>query len=167
MESNLKQCSTCKLFLARCEFRRDKYNPDGLMYHCKKCKTIKDAEYHKKNPHIRKETNERNKDKRKEYYSNPERKRKYKHEELLRTYNITIEQYEQMLTDCNHVCSICKRPERSKLNTKLSIDHCHKTGIIRGLLCSHCNRGIGFFEDDVERIKNVITYLTKDKINEM
>lgn len=52
-------------------------------------------------------------------------------------------------------CKIC-----NTTSTKpLSVDHCHSTGKIRGLLCNPCNMGIGQFKDSIVRLKNAISYL--------
>lgn len=53
-------------------------------------------------------------------------------------------------------CQICGKEEA------LVVDHCHKTETYRGLLCNHCNRGLGHFMDDVEFLQNAIDYL-KDR----
>lgn len=61
--------------------------------------------------------------------------------------------YQEMLHEQNGVCAICRQPEtapdKASGKTKdLAIDHCHKSGKIRALLCSNCNRALGLFEDD-------------------
>lgn len=62
-----------------------------------------------------------------------------------------------------NVCAICKQQETSihqSGNTReLAVDHCHKTGKIRALLCGKCNLGIGFFDDKPELVREVIKYL--------
>lgn len=50
-------------------------------------------------------------------------------------------------------------------NYKLAIDHDHKTGKIRGVLCFPCNKALGFMEDDIERLKNAIKYLGLSKLS--
>jgi hypothetical protein len=55
-------------------------------------------------------------------------------------------------------CAICKRSE----TRRLSLDHCHATNRIRGLLCLRCNLGIGFFHDSVKSLKAAIRYLKRD-----
>lgn len=84
----------------------------------------------------------------------------------LRTkYNITEAQYEQMCEGQNSVCAICKQQEADfarKSNTKrkaLAVDHCHKTGKIRGLLCRRCNTALGTFKDSVVLLSSAIKYL--------
>ena len=51
-------------------------------------------------------------------------------------------------------CDICERP----LNKK-NIDHCHKTGKVRGVLCTQCNTGLGKFQDDIDVMHKAIEYL--------
>lgn len=81
---------------------------------------------------------------------------------LKRTYGITLEQYEQMLTDQGGNCAICLKPETGKTQygvKSLAVDHCHKTGKIRGLLCEKCNRAIGQLHDDVDVLRRAIDYI--------
>jgi len=63
----------------------------------------------------------------------------------------------------NNLCLICKKPEttKNKFGTifPLSIDHCHKTNKIRGLLCMQCNTTLGRFKHDIELLKQAIKYL--------
>jgi hypothetical protein len=85
--------------------------------------------------------------------------------QLMKCFGITQDQYDQMLKAQNGVCAICKRPETSKGRTNkikcLSVDHCHETGKIRGLLCFFCNTGMGKLGDSIERIEAVLHYLKK------
>lgn len=83
---------------------------------------------------------------------------------LKREYGITLEDYNKMLEDQNGVCSICKKSETSiheKTNKlrNLAVDHCHETGKVRGLLCSKCNRGLGYFKDNVMNLIKAAKYL--------
>lgn len=74
----------------------------------------------------------------------------------LASHGLTLQDYQQMLDAQNGVCAICGR-EPGK--NKLAIDHDHKTGIIRGLLCFRCNYGLGWFQDDLTRIYKAIAHL--------
>ena len=65
----------------------------------------------------------------------------------------------------NGRCAICGK-HQNKFKKALSVDHCHKKGIIRGLLCNSCNLGLGKFYDNCELLNNAIYYLKKhDYVN--
>lgn len=153
----MKQCCSCKKQLPLTSYRKDKHNNDGLDYNCKVCKSVKEAKRHKKNPKIRKQINDKWIEKRKEYYS--KRKDSYKNQYLIKRFGIDLSQYNTMLSDQNGVCAICLKPERTVRNRNLAVDHCHKTGKIMGLLCSHCNRALGLLQDNIEILKKTIIYL--------
>jgi Recombination endonuclease VII len=80
------------------------------------------------------------------------------------TYGISVVEYDRMLVEQNGVCTICRRPETNTLNGKvrrLSVDHCHKTDQIRGLLCAHCNRMLGMANDDPAILRAAADYLER------
>ena len=83
---------------------------------------------------------------------------KAKNSVLKKMYGLTLEEYNKMSNSQKHVCKICGESE--PYNTSLAVDHCHTTGKIRGLLCSNCNRALGFMKDSKERLKNAIVYLS-------
>lgn len=62
------------------------------------------------------------------------------------------------------MCAICG-DDLSKETKEVMVDHCHKTNRIRGLLCRRCNIGLGFFEDDIDRLKEAINYLERTSEN--
>jgi len=68
-------------------------------------------------------------------------------------YNLTPEQYSDLLNKQNGVCAVCQEEK------KLHIDHCHETGKVRGLLCPECNHGLGNFKDSIKLLENAIGYL--------
>src|SRR3990167_4293603 len=72
--------------------------------------------------------------------------------ELKRRYNITEEQYQQIIKIQNGCCAICKNPR------KLIIDHNHITGKVRGLLCYQCNFALGLLQEDFNVFTNAIEY---------
>lgn len=55
------------------------------------------------------------------------------------------------------LCAICKRPPATSKATHL--DHCHTSGVIRGVLCASCNKGLGHFRDDPALIRTAAHYL--------
>lgn len=77
---------------------------------------------------------------------------------LKNKYGITIDEYKEILKKQGGVCAICKKSETKR---NLSVDHCHKTGKIRGLLCKKCNSGIGLLCDSKEIVSSALIYLTK------
>lgn len=80
----------------------------------------------------------------------------YFHERhILSTYGLTPEQYQAMLQSQGGRCKICGRTEK----TRLAVDHCHKTGKVRGLLCTKCNSALGLFGDNVAIFQSAINYL--------
>lgn len=88
----------------------------------------------------------------------PEEKREqFRRNSLKSKYGITPGQYEEMLVSQGGVCAICgSHPIAEQL---LSVDHCHTTGKVRGLLCQSCNIGIGHFEDSPSILEKAISYL--------
>lgn len=98
--------------------------------------------------------------------ANPERTKQQKKAWRLRTeYGITLKEYEARLVAQSGRCAICGLDEsRSNLgsgNFMLSVDHCHDSGAVRGLLCNNCNRAIGMLGDSPEILKRAIRYLTE------
>ena len=76
----------------------------------------------------------------------------------------TCEEYELLLAKQGGVCVICGKAEtafdtRQNVLRKLSVDHDHATGRVRGLLCQRCNQGLGHFRDDIDLMQSAILYL--------
>lgn len=83
----------------------------------------------------------------------------YYDKQVFRKYGITLEDYDRMYQEQNGVCKICSLPQISPRNTRLCIDHDHRNGKVRGLLCSDCNRGIGLLKDDPRILDKASEYL--------
>mgnify|MGYP004454961833 FL=1 len=79
---------------------------------------------------------------------------------LEKKYNITSKDYDTMLKEQNNKCKICLVDFLyDNHNTKTFIDHCHITNKVRGLLCLHCNSGLGYFKDNIKLLIKAINYL--------
>lgn len=77
-------------------------------------------------------------------------------------YGITLETYNFMLKAQGGVCAICGQGEIVK-NRTLAVDHCHKTGKVRQLLCGNCNQALGKFKDDPSLLLKAADYLNRHK----
>ena len=91
---------------------------------------------------------------------NPEKVKRYLRKSILKRYNISIEQYDSMFKEQNGLCAICNLPEKAS-KWSLSVDHNHKNGEVRGLLCRDCNAALGLFKDNVLLLRSSIKYLIK------
>lgn len=92
----------------------------------------------------------------------PESNRK----KFLKRFGLTLDDYAKMLETQNGVCAVCGRPEtivdpRNETVRCLSVDHNHKTGKVRGLLCTKCNSLIGFAEDSFQTLILAAAYLRR------
>lgn len=81
-------------------------------------------------------------------------------------YGITLEQYNILLEEQNGKCATCETTEpggrksgRGGGTNVFVVDHCHKTGAVRGLLCHSCNRAMGLLGDNINVIESMIEYL--------
>lgn len=78
---------------------------------------------------------------------------------LRKLYDLSPAEVEERLVAQNHGCAICG--QTIARGGSMHIDHCHRTLAVRGLLCGHCNRGLGCFKDDPKLLAAAIKYLTK------
>jgi hypothetical protein len=85
----------------------------------------------------------------------------YRSRQLKRKYGITIEGYNLILKEQNFSCAICKSGKPGGMGS-FPVDHDHKTGKIRGLLCNQCNFGLGAFKDNEDILLKAINYLRKN-----
>ena len=128
-----KTCTKCLKDLCTSAFNTRSVSHDGLSSRCTKC--------------LREDAAER-------YASNPE---KYLSKVRNKKYGISDEFYEHLVSSHNGVCAICGGLSNDKYG--LHVDHDHKSGVVRGLLCNLCNRGLGNFKDNPELLRNAIEYL--------
>lgn len=142
-----KQCYKCKETKPTSDFYIRRRNKSGIASWCKKCDNKARNESYKKNPQRKLNQNEWM------------RKNEFRYR-LKYYYGITVDYYISLLTAQNNQCAICyKKCERGNL----SVDHCHITNQIRGLLCRACNVGISQLKDSVENLESAKNYLLKDR----
>lgn len=80
----------------------------------------------------------------------------------LRSYGISLAEYAALFDQQDGGCAICKgQPDRWRM---LGVDHCHRTGIVRGLLCNKCNSILGLAKDDLGILLAVISYISGGEI---
>lgn len=92
---------------------------------------------------------------------NPEGSLRHK---LMYLYELTLEQYQKLHDAQKGLCAVCGSPEthldkKTGEPQRLSVDHDHKTGEVRGLLCRSCNRALGFLKDNADLCMRLINYL--------
>lgn len=161
----MKTCSRCGIEKNEADFYTDGHSKGRLRSQCKPCIKTSKSKYDKSPEGIAKRKlrlhSVGTRATKKAYQSSYSRTNKGK--EVARKarikylFDITADEYEQMLKAQNGVCSICHKPNRD--GKKLAIDHNHITGKVRGLLCRNCNIGIGFFNDKLELLWNAYQYL--------
>lgn len=134
---NTKRCPACKRMKLRAQFGKRKNGFSRSL--CKACEIAKATQWHLKNRDKSRAINRR--------------------ATLKRNYGITPERYAEMLAAQGGACAVCKLPQRGKRQKHLAVDHCHRTGKLRALLCRGCNRAAGFLEDDPARARALAGYL--------
>lgn len=134
----------------------NKAHSNGLQSCCKKCHKELKKKWYK---------TEAGKAARKRYKQGPSGM-KAKRRALLKSYGMTVEDYDRMFQEQNGVCAVCGLSETSIGNggnlKPLAVDHNHKTGKIRGLICSTCNTSLGGFQVDelgIELLTSAISYI--------
>lgn len=88
---------------------------------------------------------------------------------LVQRYGINADEYEKILQLQNNQCACCgsdnpqvrKKPKNKSNEPSFFVDHCHKTGKIRGLLCHKCNNGLGCLGDNLEGLQKAVDYLKR------
>ena len=152
-----KKCSICKKDRPIEFFLKEVRRIDGRGYLCTECRKDYYNSRYKKNPAHFKEIQ-------KKYLKNNPRSRL--NSSLKSDFGITIEQFDLMMKLQNGLCAICKGPEIVKHQNgnvrQLSVDHNHKNGKVRGLLCTRCNQGIGSLREDRNILTNALEYLEKN-----
>lgn len=187
----MKTCARCGHAQPESSFGKNRSTKDGVDYRCKRCRAADSVKFRYENPEKVAKTNKDWADKnrgwrkayRKEWYeaNKPYFQERYRAERAAhkqRTvawqkanpskvasirvkarYGLTRSDFEAMLVAQSGLCLICGlQPHKMR---RLVVDHCHATGKIRGLLCDGCNKGLGDFEDRIERLEAAIAYLKR------
>jgi len=136
-----KYCYKCKQTKPLSKFFNHKLGKQGKTKLCKKCHVESTKKW---------KNNNKDRVKRYGYASN-----------IKRRYGINYKEYEEILRQQEYKCALCGSYKYDVLNRRLGVDHNHKTGEVRGLLCNCCNRGLGNFKDSVELLTKAINYLVK------
>lgn len=144
-----KRCSKCRKRKAVEAFYKNAYAGDGLQTYCKQCITKANAQKYAANPNHYKEIHRK-------WYAkkHTEGYRLWRKRALAKRHGLTVLQLEELEAKASGKCQICQR-EAERLN----IDHCHRDGRVRGLLCRLCNTGLGHFRDDPLLLRKAATYL--------
>jgi hypothetical protein len=128
----MKTCTGCSGLKPPEDYYRDATRGDGRMCKCKECVLEIRREYRER-PGMR--------ERQREYLKRPEVRARSRKS----LYGITDDDYKRLLEEQGGVCAICGS---SRGWRELCVDHCHDTKRVRGLLCSNCNTGLGFFLDN-------------------
>ena len=86
---------------------------------------------------------------------------------LVRKYGVDLAAYDEMLSAQYGKCAICGKLGCKESYGVLHVDHCHATGIVRGLLCRNCNHVLGLMQDDPERMRAAAAYVERSQIPEL
>lgn len=165
-----KECNTCKLTKDINCFRKSKSNYTSKYWYSNRCIVCQNKWV------MNKRNNLPLKDKEKLQKSSRDWKSKNKEEVSFRTflyrmkkkYGLTKEDYQNMLKDQNFRCKICTKTI-FEFKSRFVVDHDHRTGKVRGLLCNKCNAGLGMFQDNIFILEYARQYLIKsngDKLQE-
>ncbi len=155
------------------EFHKENRTKDGFTHKCKTCRNAYSQNYIKNFPTGNekdkkcsgckkiKELNEFHKHKGRkggvtDYCKNCRNSRI-----ISKRYNLTELELKALFEKHESKCVICG-VHKQNVNKGLAVDHCHKTGKIRGILCGNCNNGIGRFKDSIELLIKATEYLKEN-----
>lgn len=158
----LKHCSKCKSAHPLDNFNRDRSRNDGRFPWCKPCHRAHTRAYNAQ--FTTEQRKQRSAEWRANRDANAEARARYLTNGTIYTlkkrYGLTSADMVALSDHQGGVCAVCGRPFESGKRKGPCVDHCHQTGKVRGLLCDHCNVGLGRLRDDPELLRKGIEYLT-------
>jgi hypothetical protein len=160
-----KICGSCGEQRSVTDFYRNNAAKDGLRPECKRCSRIRRKAWYEANRQgeierakaWQQQNPDRHSENQRRRRARPDIKRRERDAYLQRTFGITLDEYDEMLRAQGGRCGICGRSPRPDIS--LHVDHDHRSGAIRGLLCFPCNNAVGLLRDDIERVGAVRAYL--------
>jgi len=167
-----KKCARCGQIKKLEDFPRKAVTKSGYYSYCKKCCSDYIRNHHEMFRERWKKYRQKNKKSRSEYNKKyrqgehrKERLKAMQDSHRFANYGVDAEEYNTMFDLQNGCCAICGK---SQLEFKRSfgVDHNHKTGQVRGLLCGRCNLGTGSFYDDPELVFEAFLYLQSFNIED-
>lgn len=148
-----KKCSACQTIKPLTEFGKNRTSADGFQYACKPCQVKSVTASRRKDPtsHRRSSKNWRE--------ANTER---HAGNNLRWKYGVAHGTYERLFELQGGKCAICETTDPGARLDRFHLDHCHDTNVVRGLLCSRCNTGIGQLRHSVDLLLKAGDYLLKE-----
>jgi Recombination endonuclease VII len=143
----MKRCPKCEIVKERSCFTPNKSHSNGLATYCRACYAKIQKEWKKRNPKKVLALQ------RAYHAKHPESHRRG---HLRLNYGMEMDEYDELVSSQKGRCASCKK------KTKLVVDHISGTLLIRGLLCNHCNRGLGLFKHDPSILRAAANYLEKE-----
>lgn len=149
-----KACTKCKVVKEDCNFYKCSLVKSGLSPSCKACSSEYSKSYRAANrERVRNNISTWVK-------SNPEKcSERARRATLKRRYGMSVADYDLILKDQEGMCKICGESKR------LYIDHCHDSGIVRGLLCASCNIGVGHLEKSGDFVQKALDYIKNSRVH--
>ena len=156
-----KECTKCHKVLALEDFGpQTKRGKRGRCAQCRLCVAAYARGYRRRDPQLTKQRRKEQYDRFRVRDDYRQKKLQYRLQEM---YNLTLEEFDDMVSQQKGLCAICRKPN-NVIGERLGVDHDHNTGEVRGLLCNHCNKGLAGFRDNPKILKNAINYLSKGDI---
>lgn len=150
-----KHCHKCDAHKPVADFHRAPGRPDGCSVYCKQCENVRRVAAQKK--YRAALTTEQQAKRRTDQFRHHVR----------RSFGITVEDAKALLARQHGLCAnrACGREVSFDVHgrepNRAVIDHCHQTGVVRGVLCHHCNKTEGFFEKNKNLILGLVEYLER------